>query len=452
MNTLIKTLSIIALSLCGLSANAYDFMVNGIAYNINSDQSSVTVTYEVKSSGPSYFVEPVGSLVLPSTVSYNGKSYSVVAVGPYSFWNCSKITSVVIPNSVVEIGDYSFASCGNIQELSIGNNVETIGKSAFGGNKIENLVIPNSVKYIGLYCFRGCSNLKRVVIGDGVVTIGFMAFDGCEDVDQLIVGESVLWVGGENSDNRVLPISKNIVWNAINCNAFVCSLQPCDESVKIGNKVRQIPGGFLSCHRYQWDHPQGPLEIVIPESVERIGHRAFFHLSFINKDLTIPESVNVIEGKAFQGCGLESVRIPNATIWSEAFSGNNLKTVIIGAGVNRIDSKAFLDNEEMVSFHNQNPEPQLISDDVFSNENYLHCILYVPSGSVSKYKAAQGWQLFRNIVGEDSGIEDIVSDQLNLEEVERYSLDGCRLSSPQLGINIVRYSDGSFRKVLVPNN
>ena len=277
-----------------------------------------------------------------------------------------------------------------------------------------------------------------------------MAFAGCEDVDLLIVGESVQKVGEGDSENRVLPIAKKIVWNAINCDHVLCSLTPCDESVEIGNKVKRIPYGFLSC-RKQWGlHPQVPLEIIIPESVESIGSWAFFQLLFINKDLNISASVKSIERRAFEGCGLESVIIPNASIEELAFSGNNLKTVTIGIGVNQIGPKAFLNNTEMSSFRNQNPVPQVISDDVFSNENYLNCTLYVPTGSVSKYKAAQGWQLFRNIVGEDSGIDEINSKVTNVCEVNRYSIDGYRLTVPRSGINIVRYSDGSVRKELVP--
>ena len=93
MNTMIKTLSIIALSLFGLTANAYDFMVNGIAYNINSDGNTVTVTYEVNSSGAHYIDEPEGQLTIPSSVSYNGKSeiYTDIDAGEYDYEAFNKI-------------------------------------------------------------------------------------------------------------------------------------------------------------------------------------------------------------------------------------------------------------------------------------------------------------------------------------------------------------------------
>ena len=46
------------------------------------------------------------------------------------------------------------------------------------------------------------------------------------------------------------------------------------------------------------------------------------------------------------------------------------------------------------------------------------------------------------------GIKDIEHSPLNIEEAW-YSLDGKKLSKPQKGINIIRYSDGTTRKVLV---
>ncbi len=45
-------------------------------------------------------------------------------------------------------------------------------------------------------------------------------------------------------------------------------------------------------------------------------------------------------------------------------------------------------------------------------------------------------------------IKDIEHSPLNIEETW-YSLDGKKLSKPQKGINILRYSDGTTRKVLV---
>ena len=78
------------------SAAAYDFMVDGICYNINSDGASVTVTYQ-NSLSPSYS-NASGSLTIPSSVTYSGKTYSVTSIGEDAFNKCSGFTgSLTIP-------------------------------------------------------------------------------------------------------------------------------------------------------------------------------------------------------------------------------------------------------------------------------------------------------------------------------------------------------------------
>lgn len=57
-----------------------------------------------------------------------------------------------------------------------------------------------------------------------------------------------------------------------------------------------------------------------------------------------------------------------------------------------------------------------------------------------------------NLVTGDShvttGVEETAAEG-DVREVARYSLNGCKLAAPQKGINIIRMSDGTTRKVLV---
>ena len=98
------------LLLSAATASAHDFVVDGIYYNINSDGTSVSVTYK-GSSSVDYDNEYSGAVTIPASVTFSGKTYSVTSIGNAAFYDCSGLTSVVIPNSVKSIGYDAFADC-----------------------------------------------------------------------------------------------------------------------------------------------------------------------------------------------------------------------------------------------------------------------------------------------------------------------------------------------------
>ncbi|MBQ7042682.1 MAG: hypothetical protein IJN66_08265 [Muribaculaceae bacterium] len=90
-----------------------------------------------------------------------------------------------------------------------------------------------------------------------------------------------------------------------------------------------------------------------------------------------------------------------------------------------------------------NPEPPLCyGEDIFSN---YESSLVIPKGSLDAYRNAYIWCNFYNIT-EVSGIEDINVDATEMEEIERYDINGRRLEQPTPGVNIIKTSDGSTRK------
>ena len=84
------------------SALAYDVKIDGIYYDIYSDKTAAVI-----SGGEKYS----GEVVIPSSITSEGKEYTVTSIGKKAFYGCSDLTSVTIPNSVTSIGDYAFKTC-----------------------------------------------------------------------------------------------------------------------------------------------------------------------------------------------------------------------------------------------------------------------------------------------------------------------------------------------------
>lgn len=173
------------------TAFAYSFVVNGIYYNIISGDKA-TVTYieyrEYNNNGSlistneryNYTNKYTGDVIIPETVTYDGQSYTVTAIGTYAFANCWPMTSVSIPNSVTSIESYAFYNCSGIKSITLPNNLISIGEHAFYNcSSWSYITIPNSLETIGKQAFRGCSKMVNLVIGSSVTSIGSSAFDSC---------------------------------------------------------------------------------------------------------------------------------------------------------------------------------------------------------------------------------------------------------------------------------
>jgi len=307
-----------------------------IYYNYNSDGSSVSVTYQGTSYN-SYSNEYTGDIVIPETITYSGQTYSVTSIGSDAFFNCSRLTSVTIPNSVTSIGSYAFSYCSSLTSMNIPNSVTSIGNYAFNGtawynNQPDGLVYAGNVAYkykgtmpantsitlkegtvgIASYAFSDCSDLTSVTIPNSVTSIGSNAFYGCSGLTSVTIPNSVTSIG----DHAFYDCSglTSITWNAKNCSAsssysyspFYDIRTQITEFI-IGDDVTSIPS-------YMCYEMSNLKSINIPNSVTSIGDYAFEDCSGLTS-VTIGNSVTSISSGAFYDCsGMEKVIVPNFDI------------------------------------------------------------------------------------------------------------------------------------------
>ena len=364
---------------------AYDFFVDGIAYNIVKDNEVAVTKYSVCYSG---------DVVIPSSVTYKGKGYSVTSIEDKAFAYCG-LTSVTIPESVTKIGKEAFSSCRGLTSVTIPESVTSIGRSAFWGcsgltfitfpenvtsidssafcycSGLTSVTIPESVTTIKHGAFMGCTGLTSITIPETVTSIGESAFGACtgltsvtienEKLDaskaeiyfqkdgiryHVLYKDSVEVAANDYSGDLVIPstITAGNTFQVVSCEADAfgncstltslslpetCNCYKCHIKLeKDGFKYNIMNGRSVEVVKNSYSGDT----IVIPESVEflgstyyvtSIGNEAFYSCKGLIS-VTIPETVTSIGRSAFSGCtGLTSVTIPESvtTIKERAFIG-----------------------------------------------------------------------------------------------------------------------------------
>ena len=317
MKTIKLLLTTIAMLLCSVMANAHDFEVDGIFYDILSyTDLTVEVTYNASS-----YKEYSGVVTIPSSVTYEDKTYSVTSIGYAAFGDCTSLTSITIPNSVTSIVGYAFRGCSSLTSVTI----------------------PNSVTRIGDYAFLECSNLQSLTIGVGVLYIG----------SQKSTPAKVIWLpntppsGYKNLAGKInyIPNNQYSLTNAY-VYPFLSSMFETD-----GAKYIPISPSERTCDVIDCIYDSTNLQIAIDSTVifqgvemktKNIMPYAFYKNDFI-REVSLGNSGN-IENSAFGNCSnLQTATISNTgTIGSYAFYGcSSLTTARLGDSIKALGNHAF---------------------------------------------------------------------------------------------------------------
>ena len=186
-------------------------------------------------------------------------------------------------------------------------------------------------------------------------------------------------------------------------------------------------------------------------SNDKLGDFAFYGCSGLTS-LTLPSSVTEIGEHAFLNCrGLTNFTIPSGVTsigTSAFFCCYGLISLTIPSSVTAIGSRAFNDCSSLTSIYAYMEKLPETGSNLFLGCDAKNCTVYVPKGTGDDYFVSE-FGFFSHIVEFDATGIDKVAISTNAKEVSRYSANGQRLSAPAKGLNIVKYSDGSVKKVVV---
>ena len=195
----------------------------------------------------------------------------------------------------------------------------------------------------------------------------------------------------------------------------------------------------------------GLTSLTLPSSVTKIGCYALSSCIGLTS-LTLPSSVTEIGEHAFLNCrGLTNFTIPSGVTKIGAgafFCCYGLISLTIPSSVTAIGSQAFNACSGLTSIYAYMEKLPETGSNLFLGCDAKNCTVYVPKGTGDAYFWSS-FGYFDKIVEFDAAGIDKVTTSTDVEEVSRYYLNGQRLVGPTKGLNIVKYSDGSVKKVAV---
>ena len=319
-----RLLLLICTLLCAnvLLAQNY-FLVGQLLYTPTYSNKVMVILYDSNN--------PPTDLVIPSTVTYQGTTYSVTVIGNGAFENCSSLTTVTIPYSVTSIGGCAFGNCSSLTSIDIPYSVTSIGGGVFYGcSSLTSVTLPNNITelnysynsgFVNSGFFENCSSLTSVTIPNSVTSIGDDAFLGCSSLTSIDIPNSVTSIGEQ---------------------------------------------AFLGCSSLT--------SVTIPNSVTSIGNSAFYNCSSLTS-----LSIDMTSVSNLSNTELNTSILQNLTF------GENVTSIASGA----FNNYSFLQNVTCLA----TTPPALADNTVFPYPNIA--TLTVPCGTLEAYSAPTSfWNMF----------------------------------------------------------
>ena len=270
---------------------------------------------------------------------------TIDAIGDYTFYNCTAMESLIMPNHVTKIGDSAFYNCSGLQSINIPSSITSIGGDAFDGctsltkviagdvsawcritfstasanplyyakhlysnkgTEITNIQIPNNISDIGSFLFYNAGSITTLTIPSGIKSIGNSAFYGCENLADVSINSNSIMSTTYSSTSNLSTIFGSQV-----------------KSYTIGAGINKIGDyTFYGCNEMS--------SVLIPNNIKAIGNYAFYNCKKL-ASIKIPYELTSIGEYAFSNCKvLNNVTLPAklSSIGNYAFHGGKVTSLL----------------------------------------------------------------------------------------------------------------------------
>ena len=431
---------------CGKNGDNLSWMIDKDGV-LRITGSGLMASYTVSTHAPWYSMKTM--------ISSLSISEGVTSIGNYAFYECSSMTSTVIPSSVSSIGGMAFYGCKALTSVNITDierwcgtsfsdnysNPLTYAHNLYLNNKpISELVIPSSVSIIHAYTFSGCSSLMGITIPANVREIGESAFSDCSGLKDVIIPEGVYKIAVRAFSGCTGMTSVTIPSTLSSSGSLAFSGCRSLMGVYISNLTKWCGISFANGDSNPLGYAHnlylnGSLvtEIEIPSNLTTIKNYAFYGCYSLTK-VTIPNTVTSISECAFSQClGLRSITIPSrvTSIGYGAFEHcRNMTSVTLAEGLESIGKYAFNECSSLTSL--------TIPSSVTSIGDYafLKCTA-LTSLELLPRKALFATACFSSCTG--------LNDVTILSNIGSYMFSNCtNLTSITIGDGVTRIYDNAF--------
>lgn len=299
-----------------------------------------------------------------------------------AFYDCSTLRVVRMSSNVQTIGDKAFAYCQSLKDISLSMNLTHLGAGAFYCSGLNNITFPRGVTKIYQGTFAYCDSLTSVHIPEGIteISVGIMegernddtgAFDGCDNLREVSLPSTLKILGPYcfHSCNNLLNINIPSSVTKIGSCAFTNS--GITELV-IPSSVVEYEDPIFGCNLTNLTIPIQLLPMYVSSDTTI-------------ENLTIYGEGAIYDARQFQYCDIKHVKIQTGCtyIGARAFNGSKMSEITIPETVTVIDDAAFYNCKNLTNIYIHSEQPPVISTLGCNNVT-----IYVPTSAVDAYKEA----------------------------------------------------------------